>query len=512
VEPAGTWKVKLWENGSFRDVWLLQIEAKGKQYFGKLLSAVDENLARLSQLEDFSVAGDRLRFTIRVPGRVLKFDCALTDRPGAKGPALIQGSADSGEERVLVQLEPTKLQSLDLYTLSKEFMERGSTGPQIFEAALVLISRAGEKKSTVEQVTAWSEKAFTAAEAFGPAWQRYVALNLAEALAPTKGYGSVAVWYARKAEKLLDEGEKGEELWKVLTALHMALESAGLTKEAKGVRHELDRLFDPANFATKFVGRKNAKNNQVVLVEFFTGAQCPPCVGPDLAFDGLLKTYQPTEVVLLQYHVHVPRADPLASADTELRAAEYKVFTVPTVVINGQPADLAGGGIEQARAFYQKYRETIDPLLEAKSPVRLTLTASRTGNRIAITAGASLAEGGKLPETASLRLVLVENEVKYQGGNGITVHHRVVRGLLNGDKGWSLKGHKDGLKQSFVLDLDALRGELKKYLDVYAKTNAFPNDQRPLELADLRVVAFVQDDATRAVLQTVEVPVSGGKQ
>ena len=47
------------------------------------------------------------------------------------------------------------------------------------------------------------------------------------------------------------------------------------------------------NFKTeKFAGRKG-KSTRAVLVELFTGAQCPPCVASDMAFDGLEKTYAP---------------------------------------------------------------------------------------------------------------------------------------------------------------------------------------------------------------------------
>jgi len=38
--------------------------------------------------------------------------------------------------------------------------------------------------------------------------------------------------------------------------------------------------------------------------------QCPPCVAADLAFEGLGKTYKTSEVVLLQYHLHIPRRTP----------------------------------------------------------------------------------------------------------------------------------------------------------------------------------------------------------
>jgi hypothetical protein len=506
VEPAGKWKVRLWQNGQFRDVWLIQIKAEGKKYTGKLLSAENEELARVSQVEDLSVAGDRLRFTIRVPGQALKFDCNLTDRPEAKGPVVIPGSADEGGERILAELEQTKLDNIDLYSRSKQYMETGETGPQIFEAALTLISKARERKSSLKEVTDWAGRAFAAADRFGPGWKRYLAVNFAEAMAANKEFAALGVTYARQAEKLLETGEKGDERRKILNTLAEALESAGHAKEAEGVRAKLDPFA-----LTKFGGRKNARNDQVVLVELFTGAQCPPCVGPDLAFDGLVRTYQPSEVVLLQYHIHVPRPDALASADTEARATSYNVQAAPTIVFNGKRADPEGGGSDVAEMFYKKYRAAIEPLLEGNSPVRLKLGATRKGSKVEVTAEATPAAGGKLPETASLRLVLVEDVVKYKGGNGITTHPHVVRGLLNGEKGWSLKGKKDGLKQSLEVDLDVLRGELRKYLEEFNKAMAFPNDQRPLDLASLRVVAFVQDDATRAVLQASETPVLSGK-
>ncbi len=46
----------------------------------------------------------------------------------------------------------------------------------------------------------------------------------------------------------------------------------------------------------------------------FTGAECPPCVAVDLAFDGLLKAYKPTDVICLQY-LH-PAAGPANRART----------------------------------------------------------------------------------------------------------------------------------------------------------------------------------------------------
>src|SRR5207253_3318789 len=72
-----------------------------------------------------------------------------------------------------------------------------------------------------------------------------------------------------------------------------------------------------------FKGRK-AKGDRRVLVELFTGAQCPPCVAADVAFDALAKTYKPNDVILLEYHLHIPRPDALTNADTEERQGFYE--------------------------------------------------------------------------------------------------------------------------------------------------------------------------------------------
>ena len=44
-------------------------------------------------------------------------------------------------------------------------------------------------------------------------------------------------------------------------------------------------------------------------------------------------------------------------------------------------------------------------------------------------------------------------------------------------------------------------------LIAFAKQNPFPVSRRPLDLKNLHVIAFVQDDATKEILAAVEVPV-----
>ena len=74
-----------------------------------------------------------------------------------------------------------------------------------------------------------------------------------------------------------------------------------------------------------------------------------------------------------------------------------------------------------------------------------------------------------------------------------------------------VKCAKAGSKEVTV-DLEKLRKELTDYLDNYAKNEApFPNKDRPLELKKLRVVALVQNDKTREILNATQVEVGEEK-
>ena len=46
-----------------------------------------------------------------------------------------------------------------------------------------------------------------------------------------------------------------------------------------------------------------------------------------------------------------------------------------------------------------------------------------------------------------------------------------------------------------------------KYLDEFSKDRPFPYAIRPLDLKDLKVIALVQNDKTREILQAVQIEV-----
>src|SRR5262249_28259485 len=57
--------------------------------------------------------------------------------------------------------------------------------------------------------------------------------------------------------------------------------------------------------AAPYAGRRDQGHDRVILVELFTGAECGPCVAADRGFDALGAAYRPTELIALQYHLHI---------------------------------------------------------------------------------------------------------------------------------------------------------------------------------------------------------------
>lgn len=122
----------------------------------------------------------------------------------------------------------------------------------------------------------------------------------------------------------------------------------------------------------------------MVLLELFTGAECGPCVAADLAFDALSSAYRPTELITLEYHLHIPRPEPLTGPDCVARAFYYEVHSTPSTLFNGQPAALHGGPAEQARRKLNQYRSVIDNMLQGARRAKIELKADRASEQIRI--------------------------------------------------------------------------------------------------------------------------------
>jgi hypothetical protein len=500
--PAGNYKVTLLLPQQQLTLWLVKFESKDDKWTGDLVASrkLPRQPLPAMTFADLSVKGDQLRFALKGGDEVNTFEGKLP--PDGKK---INGSLKLFGDLYPAQLELTTLKGLDAYDLAKETIASSSSSPSdVFEAATTLLRQASDKKAKAEEVRSWATKAMKTAEPFGHRWQIDLASRIADALAGQKEFAAETVQYARQAERMLASGDDPAIQRRILGALAKGLKDSDKPDEAKEVEARLEKI--PLFAITKFAGREG-KANQVVAVELFTGAECPPCVAADIAFDYLAKTYPSKDVVLMQYHLHIPGPDPLTNADTEERSKYYKLRGTPAVFFNGAAGAEGGGRLEGAKGKYDEYVAIVNPLLEKTVKTEVKVTATQKDNKIEISGSVDNLE--KPGDGVRLRFVLVEESVKYRGGNKQETHHYVVRDLPGGVKGFALK--EKSSSHTATVDLPELRKKLKAYLDTYEKEEGFPNKDRPLELKKLRVVALVQNDDTKEILQAAQVEIKGGE-
>ena len=507
--PAGNWKYRFSE-GETSITMLLMFSESEKKWVGDYIGA-SLPIRVEPKITSLAVTGDTVTFTLEIGGReFLNFDGALAK----DGKKLVGSASQAGGPLKLVELYPSKLKKLtDTFELAREDFAQQEDGAALFESGFTLAAKAAEKKLKVEEARGIADKLAKAATNYGPRWERTVAVRLADIFAEQEGFADVALAQARRAERMLAETDPAVMQMGVYETLAKVLAKSGKPDEAKKYAGMLAKLEarDAAEYekammkfeTAEYKGRK-AKSDRIALVEVFTGAECPPCVAVDVAFDGLLKTYKPTDVLFLQYHFHVPAPDPLTSAESMERAEHYgeKITGAPTFFLNGKPVGRGGGGAPAAKGKYAEFREAIDGELEKATTAKIVLTAMKDDKGYAIKAAVSDLE--KPGEKVMLRFALVEERVRYTGGNGVRYHQQVVRAMPGGTKGFALT--KKALDQSVTVNVDEVKGKLAKYLDEFAKNESpFPRADRPLSLEKLKLVAFIQDDATGEVLNAAQV-------
>ncbi|MFH5802450.1 hypothetical protein [Alienimonas sp. DA493] len=294
------------------------------------------------------------------------------------------------------------------------------------------------------------------------------------------------------------------------------LQREALAEEIKQPRQRLnDELEDPDAVSELLAEtyRRLAKDlatearpadeaNRTVLTELFTGSQCPPCVAADMATAALADTFPREDLLVIQYHLHIPGPDPLTNADAVARGAAVEVRGTPTLLIDGQQPEFAvGGPVAAAPDAYEALVEAVGNRRSEPAGATVNVMTSSEGERFAAEISAEREE----PFTPDHRLhvAVVEDEALYAAPNGVRTHEMLVRSLPTGATGVRPDG--DGAL-SFRLDssVSDLRDELRAYISAYEQEQGegrrFP--ETPLQLTKLSVVAWVEDTTDGRVLQS----------
>ena len=244
--------------------------------------------------------------------------------------------------------------------------------------------------------------------------------------------------------------------------------------------------FHPKKFnpETKWAGK-------AALIELFTGSECPPCVAADLGFDGLLESFDEKYLVVLEYHLPIPRPDPMMNPATKLRADYYGARSTPSTFFAGEKKHGGGGGKGNAEKKYNDYAGTIKEIVAETPSVKLKVSAKLVQDVVKVTWSSD-----KKPADVDYNFALVQAEEKHKGRNGLVFHKMVVRDFASSENG----GDKN-----IAFNITESEKAAEKYLHEYETEKEFKFEilRNKINRADLKVVFFIQDKNTKEILNAV---------
>lgn len=363
--------------------------------------------------------------------------------------------------------------------------------------------------------TAAAERGFAAALAVDPTMKASVT-GLAKLLAAKGDQATALTYYLRAAAA----GALKPDDDAAFRALYVKVKGRDTAIEA-----DIDRAFREAypNPVTPEKWRPTAaRSNRIVLAELFTGSACPPCVAADYALEAAMARYPETDMATLVYHVHVPGPDPMTTAASAARKDYYKeyVLGVPTFIVDGAMARLGGGPRDNTGPTYGNYAAVIDRAMTAPSEATLGLKAALKNGTVSVsTAISNLAAKYANAKDLTLHVVLAEQELRFNGENGMRFHPLVVRAMAGGaTPGIAVTPNGGALTINATFDLQAIPADVTSSLDAeITKRRAnetggtpavYKAEGKPYTAVDpkqLIVVAFLQD-REKHVLQAVRVP------
>jgi hypothetical protein len=496
--------------------------AAGKTIIGSCGADRRLNVATLIATDEDVVVRERMTTPRDLPPPMKDFAKLEAERTELQ--KLVNRSATVGDtERLTNDLERVQKRiEEERSKLMAKVLTEHADHPLAAEAGVNLLFHCYHDESSPDQLRSWLEAMLKSAARLGPRYRRDVLLLAVDYLGRNPKAQSLAAELAERADWELGANESMTVQTRILATLATALKNSGQTDRAAEVEERLVKLDAKLDeeyrarlpkIAVKPFGKRKDKANCVAFFELFIGAEGQSGAAAGAAFDKLMEAYKPNEAVALQYHLHVPAPDALANTDGDARfdyyAKKYPNNTdvIPASFVNGRPRACGGGTLPQSRTKIVEYCEGINPLVNEITPVKLTAKAKCVEDRIEIEVKAEDIPADSKERRMRLRLALVEDSIRYPGGNGLRFYRHVVRAMPGGSNGAALNKDIETRKETVVIS--ELRARLSKELDkLGANGTPLPTPYRPLELKNLKVIAWVQSDGDRAVWQAVQTDVT----
>ncbi|UCC93320.1 MAG: hypothetical protein JSW25_01210, partial [Thermoplasmata archaeon] len=236
--------------------------------------------------------------------------------------------------------------------------------------------------------------------------------------------------------------------------------------------------------------------DRTVLVEFFTGANCGPCVNIDLGLEAFLDDHTRDEVAALVYHRNIPTADKLQV----LEGADRHDFYAPTgpqyapeFVVDG--TNYVIGGVATPAIAQQWFEDAYTAQSTNMSQMTIDVDAQIAPSMygevwVNVTALETLDYANLYLHTAIVR----KHYGPWNGGNGVVDHIYTVRKMLP-DAGGDAFVIGPGQTQRFYYDFKLhLDGDLSDYDDMavvaFVQTHS-QNGINPPSRPEVRQIAAV---------------------
>jgi hypothetical protein len=223
-----------------------------------------------------------------------------------------------------------------------------------------------------------------------------------------------------------------------------------------------------------------------VLVEYFTSTFCQPCTLATAILDSLTEEYPDSCLAMIRYHP--VDSDPFYRSESESRKEYYTSFIMiyPSVYFDGL-VRIAGA----ADSSLQKYQETIEARLAIPSPLNMSLSATYDsltgGGQLIAQVGATDSLGG---QDLRLRYALIESGLVSQGKR----YREVLQDMFPDAEGVGFTiAPGEVFHDTVNFDLD----------DLWV-----PEDCSQMDTLRIGCVAFVQDDDTKEILQSIQTPLT----
>jgi tetratricopeptide (TPR) repeat protein len=298
---------------------------------------------------------------------------------------------------------------------------------------------------------------------------------------------ALEAYFEAAVENYEDAYVKAKELWEKVNK-----SSDGFVDKLEARQRELP--FHPEPFKPE----TGTWKGKIVLAELFTGSECLPCVAADLGFDGLIEGYDRQHLAVLVYHLPIPRPDPMTNKASRGRALFYGVNSTPTTFFDGEKKGGGGGQRPMAGEKYKEYSAAINERILAVPEVKPKVSARISGDSVQVKFSADKEIPG-----ADYHIVLVQEEEKYLGSNGLYFHKMVVRDFLTLDaataKGGSARFSIMQAETDAAARLDEVENE---------RAFTFPERHTRIDREKLLIIFFLQNSENKTVYNAAVAPVT----